>query len=282
VPEPSSASALRDALDELHRKARSAWPALDVDAEVLRRALVARLEGAGDPLTSLAGLNGDEIYLALACAAGDRAALGVFESTYLPSIGDALRRMGFAPAVVDEALQRTRTRLLVASAGRAPRILDFGGRGRLLRWLRVVASRVAYTVARPVHAHVPLEESLPADESGDIELAFLKKTYGATFRSAFREALATLPVADRLLLKQKLTQNLTVVELGRLYGVHGSNVSRRVTDARRRLVEETRAAMMRRLQLDAPALSSVLRLIHSEVEISLSTYSEADLRELSG
>jgi RNA polymerase sigma-70 factor (ECF subfamily) len=63
-----------------------------------------------------------------------------------------------------------------------------------------------------------------------------------------------------------------VTELGVLHGVHASTISRWVTDARSRLVAGTRSAMMRRLRLGGPEVSSILRLIHSEIDISLSTY----------
>jgi RNA polymerase sigma-70 factor (ECF subfamily) len=112
---------------------------------------------------------------------------------------------------------------------------------------------------------------MTAAADDDLELGYLKRRYAATFQEAFREALAAIPTKDRLLLKQRLRHHLSLEDMGAIYAVHASTVSRRVAEARERLVAETRDAMMRRLNVGRAEVSSILRLIYSEVDVTLST-----------
>jgi RNA polymerase sigma-70 factor (ECF subfamily) len=267
--EPAARAALAEAFD----KARRAWPQLTVADAELTRGVAARLEPGLDVVTAIRRLHVADLYFVLACTAHQRAALAQFENDHLPEVGAALVRQGFAPAAVSESLQILRTTLLLGGqAGGPPQLLDFAGRGPLRGWLRVVATRTAYKLARPVKHGLLLEHQVEEAAAGDIELEFLKKRYGDAFRSAFRAAFAELPTADRLLLKQRFAHGTTVAELGVLHGVHGSTVSRWVTSARERLIERTRASLVQRFHLGDGEVSSLLRLIHSQIDGSLSAF----------
>jgi RNA polymerase sigma-70 factor (ECF subfamily) len=267
---------VRAALDEVAGNARRAWPALHIDDAELGPALAARLEAEIDVAVALRRLHASDVYFVLACAAHQRAALDVFETDHLRELEGALTRQGFAPSAIRESLQIVRTSLLVASAedGAAPRLLDFAGRGPLRGWLRVVATRIAYRLARPVKHGLLLDHPVEEAAAGDPEIEFLKKRYGEAFRAAFRAAFAELPLSDRLLLKQRFSLGSTVAELGLLHGVHGSTVSRWVTTARQRLVEITRESLVRQFHLGSGEVSSLLRLIHSEIDGALSLSDE--------
>ncbi|HEY0253397.1 MAG TPA: hypothetical protein VGC41_17805, partial [Kofleriaceae bacterium] len=107
-----------------------------------------------------------------------------------------------------------------------------------------------------------------ATPTDDLELAYMKKTYGAAFERAFATALAALEVADRLLLKQRFGHRLGVVELGKMYGVNAGTITRRVQAVRDRLVEATRDCM--RDEIGTDGLTSILKLIESQLDFSLS------------
>ncbi len=273
---PVDAEEVRAALDEVAAHARRAWPALQVDDAELGRALATRLEADVEVAVALRRLHASDVYFVLACAAHQRAALDVFENDHLRELEAALTRQGFAPSAIRESLQIVRTSLLVASGehGATPRLLDFAGRGPLRGWLRVVATRIAYRLARPVKHGLLLEHPVEEAAAGDPEIEFLKKRYGEAFRAAFRAAFAELPLSDRLLLKQRFSLGSTVAELGLLHGVHGSTVSRWVTAARQRLVEITRESLVRKFHLGTGEVSSLLRLIHSEIDGALSLSDE--------
>ena len=105
----------------------------------------------------------------------------------------------------------------------------------------------------------------------DAELAYMKKHYGAAFQSAFRSALAGLPAKDRLLLKQRFKHHVGVEDLGRMHGVHAGTISRWVTAARDALARGTREVMMKELDVSKADVSSILRLIESQIDVTLST-----------
>jgi RNA polymerase sigma-70 factor (ECF subfamily) len=274
VADATLESDLRALPRDVPSRCAQAWPTVTVDPVAFVDGLVARLRDETSPAEALAALNVTDLYLAFACAEGDRAALALLDATHLAQTGRALARMGFAASVVDEALQTLRDTLLLKGQRAAPQILDFSGRGQLAGWLLVVASRIAFRAARPARLDVPWDASLHGESGGDLELAYLKKTYGDLFRAAFSSALRELPPADRTLLQQRYSLGTSVVALGRLYGIHHSNVSRRVEAVRERLVVATRAAMLRTHHLEAGQLSSILRLIRSEIDVSLSSTSD--------
>ncbi len=260
--------------------ARRAFPTLGASDERLAAALRARLEGEEDPLAALAAMHVDEVVLADAGALGDPEAIAVLEARYLPEVRAALGRVGLRDAALDDAAQLVREALLVSSGGRPPRLAGYAGRGPLGGWLCAIAMRKGIALRRSERGHDRFDDDAHAGAVGaigadDLELAYLKKTYGVAFKEAFSVAFAALPTSDRVLLKQRLASGMSVAAIGALHGVHASTISRWVADARERLVAATRDEMMRRLGAGRAEVSSLLRLIQSEVDITLTTVSGA-------
>jgi RNA polymerase sigma-70 factor, ECF subfamily len=251
--------------DETIARARAAWPKLRGDEPAFRARLAALAEDELD------GLDVAGVWLALACVAGEAAALAVLESDLLPGLRPALAKLGLDAAGIDEALQIVRADLLAPRPDAPPRLANYSGRGSLGGWLRTVAVRAGLRLQRSTPRHDELSENAPGSIADDPELAYLKKTFGDAFHTAFGEALAALPAQDRLLLKQRFRFHMGVEELGALHGVHAATISRRVASARDALAEATRTAMMRTLGVDRADVSSILRLIHSELDITLSS-----------
>jgi RNA polymerase sigma-70 factor (ECF subfamily) len=249
-------------------RARAAWPAIACD-EAAFAARVAEL--IGDDAAAADDLDAAGVWFALACASGDAAALAALEREHLPALRPGLARLGLDATGIDEALQMLRADLLAPRADAAPRIAGYGGRGSLAGWLRTVAVRTGLRLIRTTPRHAELADDAPGMISDDAELAFLKKTYGDAFHRAFDEALAALSAQDRLLLKQRFRHRMGVVELGALHGVHAGTISRRIASARDALADATRTAMMRALGIGRADVSSILRLIHSELDITLSS-----------
>ena len=214
----------------------------------------------------------DDLAFARACAAGDAAALARFDREFAPALRPALARLGLDDAGIDETLQRVRTELLAPRPEGEPRILGYSGRGPLLAWLRSVAVRSGLRMIRTTPRHEELDDdAAPGGIADDAELAYMKKTYGEVFRRAFRTALAALPAKDRLLLKQRFRHHLGVEDLGRLHGVNPGTISRWVAAARDALAKGTREAMMAELGVAKDDVSSILRLIESQIDLTLST-----------
>jgi RNA polymerase sigma-70 factor, ECF subfamily len=104
----------------------------------------------------------------------------------------------------------------------------------------------------------------------DPELGFLKRTYRADFRAAFGEALAALPPRARNILRHRYLDGLEVGELAAIYGLHRVNMSRTLTRIRDELHAGVRRAFMQRLGVDRAELDSIMALIGSHLEVSLS------------
>src|SRR5215472_17409401 len=93
---------LLELLAAVHARATAAWPSVVLPPEALADELARRLEGAPEAAGALARLNIEEVVLAVACARGDAAALGIFEARYVPDIRATLARVGLHGSVLDE------------------------------------------------------------------------------------------------------------------------------------------------------------------------------------
>lgn len=248
---------LADAIEQ----GRAAWPGVAIDRALFAAQLA---KAAGEAVAA------SELYLACACASGDPAALGVLDLEYLAPLRGPLAKLGLDASGVTEAIQMVREELLVARDGRPAKMLDYSGRGSLQGWLRSVAVRTGLRLCkqRPKHAELGDHHGTMAE---DPELMLMKKTYGATFQRAFERALGELAAKDRLLLKQRFKHRLGVVDLGALYGVNAGTISRWVQAARDALADATRAQMMTELGVGKVDLESILRLIQSQLDITLSS-----------
>lgn len=239
---------------------KARWPAISVDRDAFA-ARVAALDDAGE--------HAADLYFAFACGHGDPTALAQLEAEYLPALRGSLAKLGLDTVGIEETLQMVREELLVMRDGRAAKILDYSGRGALQGWLRSVAVRTGLRLIKKTPKHDELGDA-QGPLASDPELAYMKKTYGEVFHRAFAAALGELSAKDRLLLKQRFKHQIGVVELGTLYAVNAGTISRWVQAAREQLAALTRTAMMRELGVGTVDLESILRLIHSQLEVSLS------------
>jgi RNA polymerase sigma-70 factor (ECF subfamily) len=264
-----------EALGSSWQGARAAWPGVDV-AEAEFSAYVAERMDSAKAAGKHEGLCTDDLYLACACARGDRAALAAFERAFFEEIPRAMKRTraGALPAE-DELAQVVRHKLFVADAGARPKIAEYGGRGNLRSWFRVVLSRMILNLATRSSPEVPFEQDLLVSLLGgagisDLDLA--KESYKEAFREAFPAAFAALPDRDKSLLRYAFGEGLTVEAIGSLYGVHKTTGARWVVRAHEALLAAVRAAVIARLGIGEDEYASVLRMVQSRLEISLERY----------
>jgi RNA polymerase sigma-70 factor (ECF subfamily) len=261
-------------LEELWQIAHEPWPELALDQGRFFGALAHRLKGPAGALSAAAQLHLGDLYLAFACAAGVDAALRLFER-YLQEIDGVLLRRGHAPDRIDEVKQQIRQKLFVSGeGGQGGKIAEYSGRGELKAWLRAIAVRTALNCARAENGPVvalgddPLLEIIDPQQT---ELVFLKQQYRREFKAAFEDALASLTPRERLVLRQHAVDGLSADEIGALYGVHRVSAFRWLAQARTRLKMATRRQLRERLQVSPPELESILRLIESQLDVSLGT-----------
>lgn len=258
---------LETALAEVLAAAGARWPDLAIDPAVAVRHLAA----TWNPDSTLVLLPAFAVELVLAaCAlAGDPAAVRVFDKEMFERVDRVLARLGIKGADADDVKQDVRTKLLVSAEGDAKLAL-YHGTGPLAHWVASVAGREALGSIRkrkPVEAIA--DDDFLADASDDPQLQALKSRHGAEFKQAFQAAVAELEPRDRAILRALIVDDRSVNEIAAVYGIHRVTASRWVSEVRHNLLVRTRNQLKERLSLDTSSLDSAVRMLDSNLELSL-------------
>ncbi len=263
-------------LDELVAAARAEWPGVAVPADVYVGYVAERLAEDRDPSEVLSQLRAGDLYLACACARGDAAAIAAFDGRFMNDLTGALARMRLSSSQLDEVKQLVRHRLFVADPGARPKIAEYSGRSGLRRWLRSVAVRTCLNFMRKGKREVLIEDEhvlVGVSAAGDDpEIAYMKEKYRSEFRAAFLDSLAQVSPRQQSLLRYHYVDNLNIDEIGTIYRVHRVTAYRWLEKARDALVQKTGEILRERLAVDGPEYESILRLIQSQLHISLVRY----------
>lgn len=252
------------------RSARLAWPTVELATDQFL-AHLARHAPEGIALeTALQQMHTEDLYLACACALGNRAAVLAFEQHCMTGLEATLSRYRASSDSVAEVKQRVRERALVGAAG-PPRIERFSGRGDLRSWVRVMAAREAINLLRDARRETAIDDDTLMDSltTSDARLDHAKARYVHEFKQAFTAALRSLPARDQTLLRQHVIDGLTIDQLGTLYHVHRATAARNLERARQAVLAGTRERLATALRVRTGELDSILRLIRSRVEVTL-------------
>ena len=273
----SSIADLDRRLWTLVAEGRAAWPDLALDARLLveftARHLTLDLVEAG-----LDGLRPADLYLACACASGSHAAIGAFDRDYMREVDIALARMRIGPPRLADVKQLVRQRLFVGGGTSgaptsAGKIAEYGGRGDLRRWVRSVAVRTCLNELRKGKREVLVDDdhliAQHAIAQDDPEVEYMKRTYAGEFKAAFSAALGQLGPREQTLLRYHHVDGLNIDEIGAIYRVHRVTAFRWIEKAKEQLVKATLDTLRQRLKLPAAELDSVLRMIRSQIHLSL-------------
>jgi RNA polymerase sigma-70 factor (ECF subfamily) len=252
-------------LDRAYREGAARWTGVDVPRQQLAAYLAARV-GEKDP----AALHGADLYLACACATGDPAALRAFDREYLATLGAMLTKLDPPASVVEDVEQALRARLFVRTPERAPAITRYAGTGSLAGWLKVVAIREALAIIdKDKHEGTPDELELLLAPGTDPELDHMREQYRHEFRAALSTAVEQLTERERGVLRCHLVERMSIDRIGEVYGVHRATAARWLATIRERLFERTRAALTARLAIGPSEYESIMRLIQSQLHVSL-------------
>jgi RNA polymerase sigma-70 factor (ECF subfamily) len=260
--------------DELQRKwasAQAAWPGIEVPAAQVLALWARRLGDIPDDalLAELAGLRGDDLYIAFACGTGDPAALRAFEARYFQGLDAVVGRISGSPATVREIEQIMREKLFVA-AGAEPRIVEMAGHGDLAGLIRVVAIRIALNLRAAAVRNVPLDHAelaVLAPEC-DPELAAIGEQHRAAVKAAFETALDALRARERSVLRMHLIDQLSIDDIGRAFDVHRATAARWLERIRADLRDTTLRVLRDRLALPNEELHRIIRGVESRLQIS--------------
>jgi RNA polymerase sigma-70 factor (ECF subfamily) len=281
---PAPLRARLAAIPELDRKlwslvaeGRSAWPELTVDGvDVV--AFVGRQTSDELAEAALDGLRPGDLYLACACSKQLPLAITAFDRDFMREVDVALARMRIAPPRVADVKQLVRQRLFVGggTAGEPTspgKISEYGGRGDLRRWVRSVAVRTCLNDLRKAKREILVDDdqliAQHAIAADDPEIEYMKRTYSAEFKAAFSEALAALGAREQTLLRYHHVDGLNIDEIGAIYRIHRVTAFRWLEKAKELLVRSTLDILRKRLKLPANELDSVLRMIRSQIHLSL-------------
>jgi RNA polymerase sigma-70 factor (ECF subfamily) len=264
----------RDVVQAFVDSGRAAWLDVAVSAETLAEAL-ARLQqrdgrSAEDRLD-----HASDLYLACACATGDRRALAAFDAHFLTRVGAFVARINPSSEFAAEVRQQLRVRLLIADGRSTPRIGDYAGQGALGAWLRMAATRIARDLSRA--SAVQLDPQRVPDPSDGVppDVRLLRKRYTGEYQAALREAWAALTVRERSVLRMCFVDGSTAEQVGVVFHVHRVTVARWISAARRRMMELTLQIVGERLRLPRAELQSIAQLIRSELDLRISQFAIA-------
>ena len=252
---------------------------LRVDASARLVEFVARQLTADLADAALDGLRPADLYLACACAQGLPGAIDAFDRDYMREVDIALARMRIGPPRLNDVKQLVRQRLFVGggTAGAptsAGKISEYGGRGDLRRWVRSVAVRTCLNELRKGKREVLVDDdhliAQHAITADDPEVEYMKRTYSNEFKAAFAEALGA--ARRRASRRCCATTTSTASTSTRSARSIASIASPRSAGSRRRRSSSSsrRSSTLRaRLKLPAAELDSVLRMIRSQIHLSL-------------
>jgi RNA polymerase sigma-70 factor (ECF subfamily) len=246
---------------EMFDRGRAAHPEVALDRRAFEQHVLAHAAGG-----ELEKRNGPDLFLACACAQGEAAALATFDAALL---GPLVARLRARILPRDDLEQELRQRLLIGSDGRPPRIAEYAGRGSLASWVRVAALRLVLNLNRDQREANPADDPTESVAAIDPELALLKARYRAALQQALHTAFAALEPQERVILRQRFVDGLSIDHLAPLHGFHRATAARRLATARARLLSETVRELKLSHAIPSNELKSLLRLVRSELSLSL-------------
>jgi RNA polymerase sigma-70 factor (ECF subfamily) len=245
------------------------WPDGWIAPSSFAAHVAARLDPSLPAAAALAELHVVDLYLACACVHRVAAAVRAFEVGYVAELPAALRAMDRAGDLVDEVLQRLREKMLVGDES-GPRLDAYSGHGPLGAWLRVAATRIALSLQRRARPEAPDDLAELIDPAASPEVRVLAARVGASLREALRVGVAAQPPRTRAVLRLYYGDGRGVEEIGRVYRVHASTVSRWLARARADILAATRAHLAARLGASTSELDSLLAEVPA-MELSLTS-----------
>ena len=227
----------------------------------------------GERWNRMASLFIEDLYLAAATIGGELGALEVFNQHYRGAVYRSAQRVEKQGIQADDVTQELMEYLLLPRGERPPALALYSGQGPLLAYVRVSSLRRALKLLKKENK-MPSEGGLErvmelADADDDPELAALKNTYRGEFKEAFQEALDSLESQERNLLRYHYLTDLNTRQIGKLLGLHQSNVVRRLAAVRAELQTRTRDNLMRQLDVGASKFQSIMMLVQSQLDLSI-------------
>ncbi len=251
---------VRDAL----RQAAARWPSVDFESAGLDSEL--RAHGPAKHL--------DDLCLAMAAGRGIPRAAEALQETYADRVDRSLSKSGLGGDDRVEARQRLWSRLLTDQPDNPAKITLYAGSGPLSAWLGVCAAREAIDMIRARRGQADslraLTEHVLVASAPNLESVLARHEARDAVHSAIRASLERLPPRLSNVLRHRFLDGSTSSEIAVLYGVHRSTVDRWLNEARSAVIDGTRARLRTTLGVEADIARSLIRLVMSQLEVSIS------------
>jgi RNA polymerase sigma-70 factor len=219
------------------RSGRAAWPKILV-SEAAFAAYLEDIKVDDEDLTRFAA----DLYLACGCLARDPAALQAFDRQVLPVIERHVTKAGLLKQTPREDVSQILSIWLLA--GPRPRLARYSGRGSLVGWLKVVASRRALRLTlRQRPGPGPLDERTAARLAADCtspEVGATRNLFRTDFQRALDASVAALSPHARAILHMHYVKGLTLDEIGEHHRVHRATVARWLAGIRTTVMAQLR------------------------------------------
>ena len=218
-----------------------------------------------------ASLHLEELVLARACAAGNENAWQDFMLRYrekLYSAAQYIAREDSAARELADSLYADLFGTAVREGKRACKLDFYTGRGSLEGWLRTVLAQEYVNRYRSQKRLVSLEEQEEAGEQYAAPASQPQTEVDVRLHTAVDEALNTLPAQDRFLLASYYLDRRTLAEIGRVLGIHASNVSRRLEKLAEALRQRIRNSLLQN-GLDARQAEELMAVDVRDLQVNI-------------
>lgn len=179
----------------------------------------------------LAGLRLEDLALARACAQGSEAAWDCFLNRYRQKLYDTAAAIAKEESVARELADSLYAELFGArqteDGQRVSKLTSYTGRGSLEGWLRTVLAQSYVNQYRKQHRFVSFDEQIQTGAQAKEELA-IETRADSRLEQATDAALLELSAQERMILASYYLDERTLAEIGRMFGVHESTISRRI------------------------------------------------------
>jgi len=254
-------------------KAREAWPSIPLVPQLFVIQLARRLpkEMSGQPLQAiLKEFHLVDLYLACACVAGVPEARACFEQRCLADMPARLARAGIPPANHEDICQEVRVKLFVSVEGKPPYLVNYAGWGELRNWVFVIAARLgrqAFSSTKELSEDEFLDvlsDAVSARRHDRAELEHMRRDLKVVLKEVIQLEFSKLTTQQRQLIKYRFQKSRTTTQIGKLFQVNQSTISRRLEDTLTKLRKRTLRALEDRLRMSHRDLQSLLTLFDSQ------------------
>jgi len=217
-----------------------------------------------DVRSFLESLHSGDLVIAIACARGNEEAWEEFVREHGAYAKQCARQLAFRYRWPDSAEDDLVESLwgdlfgLRSESGRASKFGAYAGLGSLRGWLRAVLYQIAVDRHRGIRESVPIEDVEHRVVSRRSESGPLSDRYTSAAREALTTALSELDSERKLILSYYYFDELTLKQIGELYGVHEATASRWVARAQSEVRKSVERILKRQFGFNSAQIEASL------------------------